>query len=319
VFLRSVLLLFSLLILPLKADDTMTHGWKTPHTPLYIGGYISAVYDNKEVDDDILFDDIALLFYANVEKYHFLGEIEAADIPLRGGKNSDIRIYIERLQLNYDFNDNTTVTFGKFNSDIGFWNLAPINTLTDTTTSPYLMENTFPELTTGLMVTKSFWDEEQVFSVTVQNNPDLDRNYNNMKTDKHYAFGYTYADYATTWRINGGYFHEKHKGNAYYGGISYRNESTRWTIQSELFHKTQNNHRTIPYNFYLQLTRHLTDRHDLVFRQEFYKDYSIATKEAVSLVGFTYRPHPSLTFKTEYIRHSVLPLNRIVFSCSMVF
>ncbi len=316
-FLSAILLLLSATLC--RGDGFPNYGYRIANTPLYIGGYVSALYDEKELDDDILFDDIALLFYANIEKYHFLGEIEAADIPLRGGKNSDIRIYVERLQLNYDFNDNTTVTLGKFNSDIGFWNLAPINTLTDTTTSPYLMENTFPELTTGLMVTKSFWDEEQLFSVTAQNNPDLDRNYNNMKTDRHYAFGYTYADYATTWRINGGYFHEKHRGDAYYGGISYRNESSRWTIQSELFHKTQNNHRTIPYNFYLQLTRHMTDRHDLVFRQEFYKDHSIATKEAISLVGFTYRPHPSLTFKTEYIRHSVLPLNRIVFSCSMVF
>ena len=315
--LSVILLFFSIAIC--RGDEIPDYGYRIANTPLYIGGYVSAVYDEKETEDDIFFDDISLLFYANAEKYHFLSEIEAADLPLRGGKNSDIHIYIERLQLNYDFNDNTTVTLGKFNSDIGFWNLAPVNTLTDTTTSPYLTENTFPELTTGLMVTKSFWDEEQIFSITIQNNPDLDKNYNNIKTDKHYAFSYTYADYATTWRINGGYFHEKGKGDAYYGGLSYRYENTLWTIQSELFHKTQNNRRTIPYNLYLQLTRHLTDSHDLVFRQEFYEDHAIEIKDAISLIGFTYRPHPSLTFKTEYIRHSVLPLNRIVFSCSAVF
>jgi len=310
-----------LLLLPVsyaQSDTTPVYGYKLPSLPLYLGGYISAIYDKEEIND-ILFDDIALLFYANVDKYHFLGEIEAADIPLRGGKNSDIRIYIERFQLNYDLNDDTTVTIGKFNSDIGFWNLAPINTLTDTTTSPYLMKTTFPELTTGVLINRSFDDEKQSLSFTVQDNRDLDRNYNNMKVDKHYAAGYTYTTDSTVYRLNGGYFHQKAEGDAFYAGLSYRYENENWTIQSELFHKNQKNRRDIPYNAYLQCTRHLNDRHDVIFRQEFYKDNAIRTKETISLIGYTYRPRPAVALKTEYVRHSVLPENRILFSWSMVF
>ncbi len=316
---RLLLILFlPLLTATIEASDTADYGYRIPNTPLYIGGYISMEYDKKEFDD-IVFDDIALLFYGNSEKYHLLGEVEASDIALRGGKNSDIRFYIERLQITHDIDDYSSIRVGKFNSDIGFWNLAPINTLTDTSTSPYLMKTTFPELTTGILYSRSFGEEAQLLSITIQHNSDLDKRYNNMRINRHYALGWSYFGETYTWRLNGGYFHNQEQSDAFYAGVSYQKESEQWIIQSELFTKHTTNEKDVPYNLYLQLTRHIQFKHDFIFRQEFYKDDAIRTKEAISVIGYTYRPRPSVTLKSEYVRHSLLDKNRMVFSCSMVF
>jgi hypothetical protein len=301
-----------------NSNEDQNYGYKIPYTPLYIGGYLSAEYD-KEKHDTLFFDDIALLFYANIGKYHLLGEVEAADIPLDGSKNSDIRLYIERIEISYHIDEYSTLAFGKFNSDIGFWNLAPINTLTDTTTPPYLMQDTFPELTTGLLYTHSFSDEEQILSFIFQHNSDIDKQYNNMEVDKHYGIGYTYYGQICTWRMNGGYYHNKRDNNSFYGGISYQKESTYWTLQGELFTKQSAKNHDVPYNIYAQFTNHIANQHDLIFRQEFYKDNFLHIKEGISLIGYTYRPRPFIAIKGEYVKHSSLPKNRLVFSFSVVF
>ncbi len=302
----------------LHSEDIPHYGYQIPHTPLYVGGYISAVYDKEEYDD-IVFDDIALLFYANRDKYHFLSELEISDLPLQGGKNTDIRIYIERFVLSYDQDEYTTISVGKFNSDIGFWNIAPINTLTDTTTSPHIMEVMFPELTTGIEYAKSLSDEEILFSLTLQNNSDMDKQYNNFYINRHYAFMLRYAGYNHTLKLNGGYFKETNNKESFYAGIAYQHESDKWTLQSELFTREAVNAKDIPYNGYIQLTRHFGIHHDIVAREEIYKDNIANVRENISLIGYTYRPRTSIALKGEYVHHSKLPRHLLIISASMVF
>ncbi len=302
----------------LHSDESLNYGWNIPQTPLYVGGYFSTSYDPREIND-LVFDDIALLFYANKEKYHLLGEVELSDIPLKHLDRKNLRLFIERFQLAYDMNENTTITLGKFYSKIGFWNISPINTLTDTTTSPYILESTFPELSSGLLYNYSFDYGDQMLSLTIQHNPDLDTSYNNIHINRHYALAYTYLSDSYTLRANCGYFRQINHQKSFYEGLSIQYENDFWTIQSELFSKQSTKHQNIPYNTYLQITRHLYNKHDIVFREELYKDNATNIQENISLIGYTYRPHPFIAFKSEYVKYSNLPKSRFIFSFSMVF
>lgn len=300
-------------------SDENRHGWHLPHTPLYLSGYISTKYDPKE-DEEPTFDDLALLLYANGERYHFLGEVELSDLSVIHPHLNHTNLYIERLRAGYDLDAFNQLTIGKFNSEIGFWNLARISILTDTTTAPYILEHIFPELTTGILYTHSFEDELQSLSLTIQHNKALDNRYNNLKINRHYAAGYTYSGDSVSWKFNGGYYRMQSGQRSWYTGIGCRMEYPEWTIQSELFRK-QSEHTvaTIPYDGYIQITKHLSSHHDLVLREERYKDRSQPVEEGISLVGLTYRPSSSTLCKGEYLWHTRLPKNRFVFSFSVLF
>ncbi len=298
--------------------DTFRYGIPVPKTPLYAGAYIGVVYNPYEYRNFII-DDLALLLYGDYNRYHILGEIEASDIPLTNVKKSDFRIYIERLQLSWDKDEFSSITIGKFNSNAGFWNLTKLNTLTDTTSSPDLTETMFPELTTGLLYNGTLYDETVTFSLTLQHNPNLDTQYNNLQVDRHYAITLDYLGYTYDSKFTIGYFRENNTTESFYAGIAYRQETDYWTLQGELFTKQSVDKPDIPYNGYFQVTRHFGLHHDLIFRQEFYKNNLTRIKEGISLVGYTYRPKTSVALKTEYVRHSVLPVHHIIISASVIF
>ncbi len=312
---KYILFLLYILSLVLKADDSLIPGYKIPQTPLYLGGYISANYDSDK-EDKFEFDDIALLFYGSYGKFDLLGEIEASDVPL---KKEAIRIHIERLRIAYYLYDDTAVHIGKFNSNVGFWNQIPVNVLEDTTTYPHIMENIFPKLTTGISIYQSFDEGEREVSLTFQHNNDLDKHYNNIIVNRHYSLGYKDATNEFIWRLSGGYYKSTERYDYLYGGIGIKKEFLDYTLLSELFTKKGEKNRDIPYDGYFQLTWHIFYMHDLVFRTEFYKDNSKDIKENISLLGYTFRPLPSLSIKTEYVKHSKLPKNRFVLSVSAIF
>lgn len=311
-----VLLLFSL-TRSLCADDAMAYGWNIPGTPLFLGGHVSMNYDDDAKEEKkVIFDDIALQFYANSDRVSLLGEIEASDVPV---DHITLAMRIERLRLDWYVNDETTFTAGKFNSDIGFWNQIPINILQDTTTYPNMLEYVFPKLTTGLMAAHSFDEDDARLSLTIQHNNDFDKHYNNIITDRHYALAYRQTTAYFTWRFNAGYYRTSDTKRYFYGGIGVRRETRHYTLTGELFTRQGNKHRNIPYDGYCQLTWHMMHRHDLAFRTEYYRDQTLKVRENISLVGYTYRPIPAVALKAEMVRHTQLPKSRFVLSVSAMF
>ncbi len=318
---RSFFILLSalfILLSPLAGDDSDGYGWFVPDTPVCLSGYLSAGYDSKEQTDPG-FDDIALLLYANRGRYHLLSEAEISDLSVRKPDLGTAPLLLERLQLAYDLDSDDTITIGKFNSDIGFWNLARISILTDTTTAPHILKHIFPELTTGLLYRHRFDDADRALSLTLQHNEAIDNRYNNMRIDRHYAIGYSaYTEYLT-WRLNAGQYRKKDHTHAWYAGVGMRIEKEMWRIDSELFHKHSRKGDDTPYDGYLQLVTHITDRVDSVLRGEYYRDDSADVTEGIMLIGLTYRPSGSFTLKAEYLHHTRLPQNRFVFSLSVLF
>ena len=128
-----------------------SYGWNIHNSSLNIGGYLDMTYDSKR-EEEFLFNDIAMMFSSNNNRFDLLGEIELSHISVDGNSNnsSDIDLKIERLELTYALSDDKSIKIGRFNSDIGYWNQAPISILEDTTTEPYIVKNFFPKATTGI-------------------------------------------------------------------------------------------------------------------------------------------------------------------------
>lgn len=309
------ILLFSLTLYPNE-----NYGWDIPNSTINIGGYLDMTYDQKR-EEKFLFDDIAMIFSANKKRFDLLGELELSHISLDGKSNSssDVDLKIERLQLTYALDDEKSVQIGRFNSDIGYWNQAPINILEDTTTQPYMVQNFFPKATTGLLYHQDI-NENQSFSITLQDNKDISHQDNAIEVNRHYALAYHGVKDDFSWRISAGKYRQSNGVKAEYMGVGTEYDGEEFLIQAELF--SQNSEEEIeekPYSAYLQSTWHFKEKQDAVIRLESYKDNKITTQEEIYLLGYTYRPLNNMVIKGEYIHHSKLPLNRFVYSLSVLF
>jgi hypothetical protein len=295
----------------------LNYGYDIPNTPINIGGYLDAVYDDK-ASEKFVFDDVALLISARHNRFDFLSEIEISQLSLDGKSNgtSDVRINLERFQLTYALSDTEDLTLGRFNSDIGYWNQAPVNILQATTTKPHIFESIFPANTTGLLY-KNYMNDEDSFSVTLQDNKDIGQEDDGLIVDKHFALAYHKVYDELSFRLATGFYREKSsKNEAYYVGLGSEYESDNFTFQAELYtQKYEDKHQS--YNMYAQSVWHFMPKHDAVLRLEQYDDQGL--HESISLLGYVYRPKANMALKGEYIYHSNLPLNRFVYSFSVLF
>jgi len=295
------------------------YGLNIPNSSLNIGGYLDMTYDDMR-RDDFLFEDIAMLFSSNSDHFDLLGEIELSHISLEGKSSihSDVDVNVERLQVSYNINDNDSLVFGRFNSDVGFWNQAPITILQDTTTTPHVEQYVFPQATTGMMYKKRINSEERL-SFTLQYNKDLAHQEETLKIDKHIALAYVFESDEFSWGISLGTYRDNNHINSHYAGLSVEYDNDLISIQSELFTEEDTVHQGKPYSGYVQSVWHLFDKQDMVMRLEAYYDKKNDLKEEIYLLGYVYRPFSNLSLKGEYVYHSKLPLNRFVYSLSVLF
>ncbi|HIO95350.1 MAG TPA: hypothetical protein EYG67_00835 [Campylobacterales bacterium] len=313
-------LLCTLLISSVTASDPTSYGWNIPNTPLNIGGYIDATYESKR-EDEFMFNDIALLFSAHKNHFDLLGEVEISDLTLDGKSNGsrDIEIILERLQVSYALENEQILTVGRFNSSVGYWNQAPINILQDTTTKPNIVKNIFPKATTGVMYQKGIGDEDSL-TLALQYNRDIGSHDESIVVDRHMAIAYYgVSSDELSWRLSAGSYREFRGDNTRYLGVGTQYDSDEFALQGEFFIQKHDHGLSIPYSGYLQSVWHFTDKHDSVLRLERYKDEFLDVSEIIFLLGYVYRPWERFALKGEYIYHSKLPLNRFVYSFSVMF
>lgn len=301
----------------LIANDTSMYGWNVPETPLYLGGYIETLYDETE-DEDFMIDDIALLMSASGESFDFLGEIEVSNLTLNQETNrKTTKINLERLQLNYALGENE-LTVGRFNSEIGYWNQTPINILQETTTYPHIIEHLFPKATTGLMYRGNF-ENQSSYRIMLQHNNDIGQRDESIVSDRHYALSY-YQDYDNfSWSLASGLYKDTHNFYANYAGIGFEHESESFMLQGELFTQQSRGKKSKPYSAYLQPVWFYDDQQSLVLRLERYKDEELQANEGIVLIGYAYRPWSNIVLKAEYIHHTKQPIDRFVYSFSVMF
>jgi hypothetical protein len=315
------ILLFVIFSSFLFSTEPIEYGWDIPHTPLRVGGYIDALYD-KSIEEKFLFEDLSLLLSANQNRFDFLSEIEISHFNLDGKSHgsADIDPNFERLQLMYTIDDTHAIKVGRFNSDVDFWNQAPVNILQETTTVPHITRSLYPKATTGISYIKTFNDEDK-FSITFQNNRDIGDEYADwVVADKHISLAYHGVNDEFLWSLASGFYREeKSQHEAYYAGVGVEYEYKEGVFQAELFTQKGEEGLSKPYSAYLESTWNFSKRQNIVMRLEAYDDEELATEEVVSLLGYVYRPFSNLALKGEYVHHSDLPLNRFVASFSVMF
>ncbi len=318
---KIIFIFFFISLNRVVANEPSSYGYNVPDTSINIGGYIDGVYDTK-ASEKFLFDDIALLTSAKKNRFTFISEVEISKLSLDGtskGKfkgKSKLDIYLERFQLSYALSDTESLTLGRFNSDIGYWNEAPVNILQATTTKPHIFTSIFPAHTTGVMYENNLNDED-AFSVTLQYNKDVGKEHSGLRVDRHFSMAY-HKDYDEfSLRGTSGFYRENRlKEEAYYFGMGSQYESDEFTLQAEYYlQKYAKIHPS--YNMYTQGVWHFMEKHNAVFRLEWYDEQGL--DNSLSLIGYVYRPTSNMALKGEYIHYSNHALNRFVYSFSVLF
>jgi len=306
-------------------EYTFGDGWQVADSPLMIGGYVSSVYVAEKNSHTIDIDDMALLAYGEFDNFDFLAEFEVADVYKKEtgshpDESSSTTFHAERLYGDYYFGSNERLRFGKFNSDVGFWNQMPINVLRDTTSSPRLTSDFFPKLTTGFHYeSRQTPGLDNRVSITVQHNNDLDNGYNNFNIDRHYAVAYDIKDQAKLWRFGGGYFRYKPLHEAFYLLAAVKMDYKEWNFLFESIVREDVEESKMSYDVYAQGVWHFRAKHDLIFRTEVEKAPILQTHDGSALVGYTYRPLNNVALKGEFEVHQESLLNRWLFSLSVLF
>lgn len=110
---RNLLILF-LIFFSLKANDiyTLGEGVQMNSLPVYVGAYFSVDYQDTESSQIYRIDDLALLVYGNNDKLSYMAEVEYKELYTKTYTASSTlstqnnHIYIERLYLEYNYNEN---------------------------------------------------------------------------------------------------------------------------------------------------------------------------------------------------------------------
>lgn len=299
--------------------------------PLYLGGYVSLDYKNQNDENRYRLDDIAVMGYGSYEKLSYMAEFEFKEFYVDTEKDAkhtiekDNNLHTERVYVDYNFDENYMLRVGKYNSQIGYWNLLPVNVLRETTSNPVSTEIIFPKFTTGLGGSYSSFDEgEFKVEFMLQHNKDLDDSYNNYKIDEHYGLGIMYEIDEYSIKLNSGYFENmdahSDEDKRYYFLLSGKYEAESYQIQAELGSQESSEYRsTTPYAGYVQGAYRFDEHHIGIVRVESYEDKVVDKQENIGIVGYTYRPIYPVAIKTEYQLHSQKDENQFLFSLSVMF
>ena len=357
-FLSLLILLVTLL--NAKEGYELGNGLQIASLPVYVGGYASAQFKRTENEFKYSLENLALLSYGNHQNLSYMAEVEYNNLYVEQTKNDirskeeDTRLYVERLYLEYNFNENFTARLGQYISPIGFWNMLPINVLRDTTSDPISTNIIFPELTTGFYGVYTIINKNELkIDLMLQNNESIDNKYNNYQINKHYGIGVTYNHANFSSKLNIGYFNklyrlinEEYQTSAdssevenvnsqeddddyiknsleeqllYYVNLSLRYDTPSYQILSEFGHQEAQSGPATNYAFYLQGLYRATSQQSAIIRFEAYDDKVSSTKDLFSVFAYTYRPIYPVALKAEYQFHLHSKFNKVLISLSVLF
>ena len=318
----------------LNAEDTgykLGHGMQLGTLPLYVGGYFSVEYeDNFDQYRSLRLDDISMMLYGEQDNISYMAEFEAMNVysEVFGNEAADAQnehFHIERLYLDYSFNDTYTLRVGKYNSLIGIWNRIPINVLRDTSSNPRIATTLFPQFTSGLDIAYSTNNSNDLhFDLMMQETEDMDNwiskeIYNNFETDRHYGLGASFSSNEVLYHVNAGYFHTVEDHDYYYLSAAFEYHYESLKLQAEFGSQFDNDMATLPYIGYIQGLYSIKEEHEAIVRVESYSDKETQTKDTFAVFGYTYRPLYPIAIKGEYQWHSLHREDQLLFSFSVLF
>lgn len=325
---RKILLIFLFLThLYSQEEYQLGDGVQVGELPLFVGGYFSLDYKQTENSKRYRVDDIALLLYGGSNKFSYVSELEFKEFYVQTDtKNTstitrDHNLYIERLYLDYNLDENYLLRIGKYNSPIGFWNLLPVNVLRETTSNPIGSSLLFPKFTTGLYASYTrFEDEEIQIDLILQDNASISDDYNNYEANTHYGIGLSYGVDDYVLKLNAGYFKENESHTFhYYALISAKYDVDDYQIITEIGTQSINQVHVTNHAAYLQGLYRFTPKHIGILRLESYHDNATEMEDNFVVAGYTYRPLYPIALKAEYQKHSLESQDQVLLSFSVMF
>lgn len=148
-------------------------GFRFGDSGLTIGGF--STFEIERLDEEpaeLAIDSLNFLaLYEPVDPLRVFAELEVGGLASwetsGGAVESDPNANFERLYVEYDASNAFGVRFGKFQTPVGRWNLAPAEPFVWTPTQPAILEIGLDEHQTGISVFGSFYPEKRVISYWV--------------------------------------------------------------------------------------------------------------------------------------------------------
>lgn len=325
----KIFLILLLAIVSLSSREyQLGEGYNIPSTPLYIGGYATLDYLQRQDNyNRFRVDELALLSYAQVDNLGYMADIQMKESYIKewGKRESDYssdEVSIERLYLNYTLNDVITLRLGKYNTPVGYWNMEPIAIFQASSSQPYLPFLLYPNYATALEISYANpLYSDTTYTLSLQENRDLDERYNNFEVQSHYLVGFEHGFSENLHvKINLGYFRTIDALEFYYQLLALKYESDTFEITAELGRRTSIYTTPVPYSFYLQGVYNIDEKSGIVSRFESYKvDEGAFRQERLGVLGYRFEPIAPLTFKIEYRLHSYKNESQIRTSLSVMF
>jgi len=315
----------------LKADDyKLGHGLKLSDE-IHIGGYFSLDYSKSNEKRQFRLDDVAFLLYGDLSSnISYLLELEAAPFYTKNYttdiSETDNTFHYERFYLNYTYSEMFNIRIGKQITPIGYWNLEPINVLRDTSSNPLYSNKMFPKLLTGVDLHGYLDDDNSLkYHLFAQDNDDLDEDYINIKND--YFIGisleYEFLDEVSFGGATGNYKTKDDNRDVVLYQLDAKYDNYPFVVQAEMAYNNIDNKvtdlKSHQFAAYSQATYNFNMKHAVIGRYEYFEDSHIGDTNHIGVIGYSYRPMYSVSFKAEYQFNSNSDLSKSIISFSVLF
>lgn len=330
-FVKFLIYITFVFVFLLRADEyELGHGLKLSDE-LHIGGYFSLDYSISNEKRQFRLDDVAVLVYGDLSsKLSYLIELEAAPFYVKNyttdTSTKDTTFHYERMYVNYTHSEMFNIRIGKQITPIGYWNLEPINVLRDTSSNPLYSNKMFPKLLTGVDLHGYLDNDNSLkYHLFMQNNDDLDEDYINIKND--YFIGasleYEILDELSFGGAVGNYKTIDDDSDVVLYQLDAKYDNYPFVVQAEMAYNDIDNKLTGITNHqfaaYSQATYNLDMKNAIIGRYEYFEENHIDDASHIGVIGYSYRPMYSVSFKAEYQFNSDSDLSKSLISFSVLF
>ena len=165
----------------IRPPYVLGQGYKLGDSGVTLGGYTSLQFqDSQNSAPHSALSHLSLfVWWENSSRFSLFSEVDnqkilAADSQSEGDDDASF-LSIERLYIDYAFNDALTLRGGKFLTPIGRWNQLHADPLVWTTSRPLITVNLFPEHATGGMAmgNVSLFGKSTEYTLYVSTSTDL--------------------------------------------------------------------------------------------------------------------------------------------------
>ena len=281
-------------------------GLRVGESGLLIGGFTTFEIEAEAGESaSFALDSInALVLYEPIDRFRVFSELELGGIveaDARGPTESDVRFDFERLYGEVSLDDAIEVRFGKFQTPIGRWNLAPAEPFVWTAFDPVGLDTGFDEHQTGLEIRGTLLPETQAlrYSLYGQVIDPLDPSDTPAPADRSVGARLEWDGWHETLSIGASFLATERGGEwSALGGADFEWQRGRLELLSEVFFQQGELEERDIFDAWLQARVELIGGFSLVGRYEYFERVRSPSRAShIGDLGIAWQPRHWLIFK----------------------